>query len=125
MTRGLAAAVVVPLIALVAGCASVPLRSAPGLADVVGEWRGRWLGLAGHASAALSVRADGAYRMVLFLDGGDREARGVVTPLPSGRLRYQGDDGNGTVLVESPGGAAVLRFVPDGGGGGGSFRRPG
>jgi hypothetical protein len=108
---------------LLAGCAVATAPPATSVADVAGEWRGRWLGPAGHAMAALSVKADGAYRMAHFLDGGDRVTTGVVMGLPSGRLRYVGTDGNGTVHVESASGAAVLRFVPDGGGGGGTFRR--
>jgi hypothetical protein len=106
---------------IAAGCAAGAGR--PGAGDLAGEWAGRWLGPAGHASAALSIKPDGAYRMTMFLDGGDRVVTGVVTALPSGRLRYQGAYGNGEVHVESAGGAPGLRLVPDGGGGGGAFRR--
>jgi hypothetical protein len=107
-------------LALVLGGCTAGVGPAPeGVGNLAGEWRGRWLGPAGHASAALSVEADGAYRMTLFLDGGDRVVSGVLTRLPSGRLRYQGGQGNGEVHVEP----AALRLVPDGGGGGGTFRR--
>jgi hypothetical protein len=110
------------LAGVLAGCAAASAPPATGLGDLAGEWRGRWLGTSGHAVAALSIRADGAYRLALFLDGGDRFEAGVVTPLPSGRLRYQGASGNGEVRLDSAGGAPTLRFVPDGGGGG-AFRR--
>jgi hypothetical protein len=108
---------------LLAGCVAGPGRPPAGVGDLAGEWRGRWLGSAGHASTALSIAPDGAYRMTMFLDGGDRVATGAVTALPTGRVRYQGAEGNGDVRVESGSGAPVLRFVPDGGGGGGAFRR--
>lgn len=106
-----------------AGCAIGAGRPVNDVGALAGEWRGRWLGSAGHAVAALSVKPDGAYRATLFLDGGDRTVAGVVTPLPSGRLRYQSADGSGEVRVEAADGAPALRFVPDGGGGGGAFRR--
>jgi hypothetical protein len=109
--------------ALLAGCAGVGLGTPAGLADVAGEWRGRWSGPAGHALAALSVEPSGAYRARMFLDGGDRDAAGVIIALPSGRLRYQGGDGNGEVRLETSGGVPTLRLFPDGGGGGGTFRR--
>jgi hypothetical protein len=108
---------------LALGCAAGAGPRPAGVGEVAGEWRGRWLGSAGHAIAALSIKPDGAYRLALFLDGGDHLEAGVVTPLPSGRLRYQGASGNGEVRLEASGGAPALRFVPDGGGGGGAFRR--
>jgi hypothetical protein len=105
-----------------AGCATT--EPAPrSVGDLAGEWRGRWSGPAGHALAALSVEPGGAYRARMFLEGGDRDSAGVIVALPSGRLRYQGGDGNGEVRVEAAGGVATLRLVPDGGGGGGTFRR--
>ena len=106
-----------------AGCATGAGGPVTDVGALAGEWRGRWLGPAGHAVAALSMKPDGAYRATMFLEGGDRTVAGVVTPLPSGRLRYQSGDGNGEVRVETAGGAPALRFVPDGGGGGGAFRR--
>lgn len=108
---------------LLAGCLTADGASGAGLGDLAGEWRGRWVGPVGHALAALSIEASGAYRARMFLDGGDRDSRGLIVGLPSGRLRYQGGDGNGEVRVESAGGATTLRFAPDGGGGGGVFRR--
>jgi hypothetical protein len=117
-------AVLVPLsVLLLAGCLTAGGASGAGLGDLAGEWRGRWTGPAGHALAAMSIEAGGAYRARMFLDGGDRDSRGVIVGLPSGRLRYQGSDGNGEVRVESAGGVTTLRFTPDGGGGGGAFRR--
>ena len=117
-------AVLVPLsVLLLAGCLTAGGASGAGLGDLAGEWRGRWTGPAGHALAAMSIEASGAYRARMFLDGGDRDSRGVIVGLPSGRLRYQGSDGNGEVRVESAGGVTTLRFAPDGGGGGGAFRR--
>jgi hypothetical protein len=109
---------------LLAGCLTAGGASGAGLGDLAGEWRGRWTGPAGHALAAMSIEASGAYRARMFLDGGDRDSRGVIVGLPSDRLRYQGSDGNGEVRVESAGGVTTLRFAPDGGGGGGAFRRP-
>jgi len=109
---------------LLAGCTTGAGGPAPGVADLAGEWRGRWIGPSGYALAALSIEAGGAYRARMFLDGGDRDSRGVILALPSGRLRYQGAEGNGDVRVEASGGVATLRLVPDGGGGGGTFRRP-
>jgi hypothetical protein len=122
MTASWLAALLVGAV-LVGGCAPGGTRPAGGIGDLAGEWRGRWLGPAGHARAALSVKPDGAYRMALFLDGGDRVVSGTVVPLSSGRLRYQDLHGNGEVRVERDGGVRTLRFVPDGGGGGGAFRR--
>jgi hypothetical protein len=122
--RPLVRALAPGLVALVlAGCVAAAGSSPAGVGDLAGEWRGRWLGPTGHAVAALSLKPDGAYRATLFLDGGDRVLAGVVMPLPSGRLRYQGGDGNGEVRVEAASGGPALRFVPDGGGGGGTFRR--
>jgi hypothetical protein len=105
------------------GCAAADPVGRPGLGDLVGDWRGRWTGPAGHALAALTIEPGGAYRARMFLDGVDRETRGVIVALPSGRLRYQGGDGNGEVRVEARAGWTTLRFVPDGGGGGGTFGR--
>jgi hypothetical protein len=108
---------------LLAGCAGLRPGTPSGVADVAGEWRGRWSGPAGHALAALSVEPSGTYRARMFLDGGDLDSAGVIIALPSGRLRYQGGDGNGEVRLEAAGGVPTLRLVPDGGGGGGTFRR--
>lgn len=108
---------------VLAGCATTAGPSAADVGDLAGQWRGRWLGSAGHAVGALFLQPDGAYRATLFLDGGDRVVSGVVTPLPTGRLRYQSGEGNGEVRLESAGGVPALRFVPDGGAGGGAFWR--
>jgi len=108
---------------VLAGCVAGPWHPPAGVGDLAGEWRGRWLGTAGHAMAALSIAPEGAYSLTMFLDGGDRVATGTVTALPSGRVRYQGGEGNGDVRVETGSGSPMLRFVPDGGGGGGAFRR--
>ena len=111
------------IVLLLAGCVTTDGAPRPGLSDLAGDWRGRWSGPAGHALAALSVEPGGAYRARMFLDGGDRDSHGVIIAMPSGRLRYQGGDGNGEVRIESTGGVTTLRFAPDGGGGGGAFRR--
>jgi hypothetical protein len=108
---------------LLSGCAAGAGYPPAGVGDLAGEWRGRWVGTSGHAMAALSITPQGGYRLAMFLDGGDRVTTGAVTALPSGRVRYQGAEGNGDVRVEADRGAPVLRFVPDGGGGGGTFRR--
>ena len=109
------------IVLLLAGCVTASGAPRPGLSDLAGEWRGG--GGAGHALTALSIEANGVYRTRMFLDGGDRDSGGVITALPSGRLRYQGGDGNGEVRLESADGVTTLRLVPDGGGGGGAFRR--
>jgi hypothetical protein len=108
---------------VVAGCLSASGVAGRGLSDIAGEWRGRWSGPAGHSLAAVSIEPSGAYKARMFLDGGDRDSQGVIIVLPSGRLRYQGGDGNGDVRLEFTGGATTMRFAPDGGGGGGTFRR--
>jgi hypothetical protein len=108
---------------LLAGCAAREPGPRADVGALAGEWRGRWMGPTGHALAALSIEPTGAYRARMFLDGGDRDIRGVILALPSGRLRYQGGDGNGEVRLEAAGGVTTLRLVPDGGGGGGAFRR--
>jgi hypothetical protein len=110
--------------AVLASCTTTGPGAARGVGDLAGEWRGRWSGPAGHALAALTVEPSGAYRARMFLDGGDRDSAGVIIALPSGRLRYQGGDGNGEVRLEAAaGGTTTLRLIPDGGGGGGTFRR--
>jgi hypothetical protein len=119
--RALGAALI---LIVLSACASADRGSSPGVGDLAGEWRGRWMGPAGHALAALSIEPGGAYRARMFLDGGDRDSGGVIIALPSGRLRYQGGDGNGEVRVESAGSTTTLRLLPDGGGGGGTFQRP-
>jgi hypothetical protein len=116
LARGLAAGIL-------AGCAVGGAPATTGVGELAGEWRGRWLGPTGHAVTALSMKPDGAYRSTMYLDGGDRVVTGVVTVLPSGRLRYQSAEGNGEVRVESASEGPALRFIPDGGGGGGVFRR--
>jgi hypothetical protein len=102
-----------------AACAGSPRARGPEVGELTGDWRGRWVGAPGHAAAALTVEPGGAYRMTMFLDGGDRESRGALMTLPSGRVRYQGADGNGWLSAEG----GRLRFTPDGGGGGGLFDR--
>jgi len=91
--------VLVPALSLLllAGCLTADGALGAGLGELAGEWRGRWLGPAGHALAAVSVEPGGAYRARMFLDGGDRDSHGVIIAMPSGRLRYQGGDGNGEV----------------------------
>jgi hypothetical protein len=105
------------------GCVTSDGRPRAGVAELAGEWRGRWLGAAGHAVTALAIEPDGTYRITMYLDGGDRASRGAIIALPSGRLRYQGADGNGDVRIGTADGVATLQFTPDGGGGSGAFRR--
>jgi hypothetical protein len=105
------------------GCVTAAGPPRASVADLAGEWRGRWLGAAGHAVSALSIEPDGTYRVIMYLDGGDRAARGAIIALPSGRLRYQGAGGNGDVRIGSADGVVTLQFRPDGGGGAGTFRR--
>jgi hypothetical protein len=121
MTRRTAVAALAILLG--GGCATGAGPPPTSVADLAGEWRGRWLGVAGHAVSALSIEPDGTYRVTMYLDGGDRVSRGAIIALPSGRLRYQGADGNGSVRTGSVDGVATLQFTPDGGGGGGAFRR--
>jgi hypothetical protein len=92
-----------------------------GLKGLAGTWHGRVLGPLGHATASMTIKEDGTYTGTMYLDAGDREFNGVIIAVGSGRARYQGTDGNGTVSLRERDGRRLLRFVPDGGGAGGTF----
>jgi len=114
------------LVAATVGCATG--STAPSMTSVrelAGAWRGRLALGPANALATLTIRDDGGYAGALHVDGSeDRPFGGTIVIVRPGRLRYLGTHGDGTVVVgyESDG-AAVVRFVPDGGGGGGSFTR--
>jgi hypothetical protein len=105
----------------VVGCGTtLPLQS---IGDLAGEWQGRVSSPAGHALAALTVTADGAFNGTMFLRGGDRSFRGALVVVRPGQVRYQGTDGDGTVRVVEEGGQRVLKFLRDDGGVDAVFRR--
>jgi hypothetical protein len=103
----------------IAGCVSA---TGPPVAELQGSWQGRMSGPRGSGPAALTIQPDGRYAGTMFLEGEDREVRGAIIALPSGRLRYAGTDGNGNVLVGGSEGRRELRFIRDGGGGGATLR---
>ena len=104
---------------LVAGCGSLPLpTSTGGPASLAGTWRGRMTGPMGSAPVLLTIRDDGSYHGILYVEPTYKEVGGVISVIGPGRARYEGSDGNGTVILHEDGGRRVLRFVRDGGGGG-------
>lgn len=106
---------------MVVGCATtVPVQS---VSELAGEWQGRVSSPAGHAVAALTVGADGAFKGTMFLLGGDRSFRGAIVVVRPGQVRYQGTDGDGTVRVIEEEGHRVLKFLRDDGGVDAVFRR--
>lgn len=103
------------------GCATAPpVRS---VAELAGAWQGRVSGPAGHARATLTIAADGAFKGTMFLDAGDRNFHGALVVVRRGQIRYQGTDGNGTVLAVEEQGQQVLKFLRDDGGVDAVFRR--
>jgi hypothetical protein len=112
------------LAAASAGCATVAPATVPSVRDLAGAWYGRLAIGPANAPATLTIRDDGVYAGALHLEGADdRPFGGTIVMARPGRLRYLGTHGDGMVLVREAGGAATLRFVPDGGGGGGAFTR--
>ena len=73
--------------------------------------------LAGCASA-LTIREDGSFQGLLYVEPTYKEIRGAISVIRPGSLRYEGTDGNGRVTLREENGKRVLRFVRDGGGGG-------
>ena len=109
---------------LLCSCASLHSPVAiPNTQTLAGAWHGRVSGFAGHAMAVMTIADTGAYSGTMFLEAGDKPFQGAIVVVDSGRVRYQGTLGNGTVRLEHRGGTQVLRFVQDGGGGGASFNR--
>jgi hypothetical protein len=107
--RRLAAA----LLALaLSGCAGLEAGPAKGLA---GRWEGHTSGVGGNLPVHLVVKEDGAYLGVLRVDGEERGIQGAITELPSGRLRFDGSSGSGTVTRRARAGERVLRFERDDG----------
>jgi hypothetical protein len=101
----------------IAGCAPV----SPSLASLAGDWHGRIVTARGHSAARLSVGVDGRYEGAAFFDGADWPLHGAIIALSDGRLRYAGNDGNGTVTFQRD----ALRLRGDDGATGGVFRRTG
>lgn len=94
------------------GCAGAPPGPPQGLA---GWWEGRTSGMGGNVPVRLVVRADGTYVGALRADGEERPVHGAITELPSGRLRFDGNSGSGTVIRGQRGGERWLRFERDDG----------
>jgi hypothetical protein len=113
--------IVLVLVLVVSGCAgAVPVARVDELA---GAWSGRVTNPAGHAAAAMTVAPDGAFRGMMYLDGGDREFRGGLVVVRPGEVRYRSTDGTGTVRVSDEQGRRVLKFFRDDGGVDAVFRR--
>jgi hypothetical protein len=103
--------------ALVVGCASLPpSKPIQGAASLAGTWRGRMSGPLGNAPLILTIQGDGAYQGVLYVEPTYREVRGVISVVRPGFARYEGNDGNGRVILHENEGRRVLRLVGDGGG---------
>jgi hypothetical protein len=107
--RRLAAAL---LAIALSGCAGLEAGPAKGLA---GRWEGRTSGIGGNVPVHLVVKEDGSYLGALRVDGEERGVQGAITELPSGRLRFDGSSGSGTVTRRERAGERVLRFERDDG----------
>ena len=99
-----------------AGCASI---APPDVALLAGEWQGRIVTARGHTAARLTVGADGRYEGTAFFDGAERPLHGALMKLSDGRLRYVGNEGDGTVTLEGE----RLRLRGNDGATGGVFLR--
>ncbi len=116
-------ALVVVLALAAAACTTITSRPGGSLADLAGTWEGRFALRLANALATMEIKPDGAYAGALHVEGGERPFSGAIVALASGRLRYQGTNGTGIVMVAQSATGMTLRFVPDGGGGGGSLTR--
>jgi len=114
---GSTAGIIVLFATLLAGCASSPPPSVEAV-GLAGTWRGRMSGPMGNAPLILTIKEDGTFEGLLFVQPQYKEIRGAITVLGPGRIRYEGNGGNGRVALRAENGKRVLRFVPDGGGGG-------
>jgi len=104
---------------LLAGCVSVPPSSLDdAIAGLAGVWRGRMSGPLGNAPLLLTIREDGSFQGLLYVEPTYKEISGAISVIRPGTLRYEGTDGNGRVTLREESGKRVLRFVRDGGGGG-------
>ena len=112
-TRRLLSATLLAL-GLLPGCAGLEARPATGLA---GAWEGRSAGAAGAAPVRLVVKEDGTYLGTLTTAGEERVLRGAIVELSPGRLRWSGNQGDGSVTVVNREGRRMLRFQRDDGGG--------
>jgi hypothetical protein len=99
---------------LISGCAGLEATPATGLA---GAWEGRSAGAGGAAPVRLVVKEDGTYLGTLTTAGEERILRGAIVELSPGRLRWSGNQGDGSVTVMTREGRRVLRFQRDDGGG--------
>ena len=72
----------------------------------------------GNAPLILTITEDGNFQGLLFVEPKYREIRGTISVIRADTMRYEGNDGNGRVILREEGGRRVLRFVRDGGGGG-------
>jgi hypothetical protein len=112
MTSLLRLGVALLVIGGLSGCASFEAGPARGLA---GRWEGRAPGIGGNAPVRLVVKEDGTYLGALRVDGEERGIQGAISELPSGRLRFDGNSGSGTVTRRERAGEHVLRFERDDG----------
>jgi len=101
-------------LALVSGCAGLEATPATGLAGV---WEGRSAGAGGSAPVRLIVKEDGSYLGTLTSAGEERILRGAIVEISPGRLRWSGNQGDGSVTVVQREGRRVLRLQRDDGGG--------
>jgi hypothetical protein len=104
--------VVLLALAALSGCAGLEARPAKELA---GRWEGRASAIHGNTPVRLVVKEDGTYLGALRVDGTDRDIHGVITELPSGRLRFDGNNGSGFVTRRERAGEVILRFERDDG----------
>ena len=110
---------ILALATLVAGCTSLPPPTSIDVpASLAGTWRGRMTGPMGNAPVLLTIQDDGSYRGILYVEATYREVGGVISVIAPGRIRYEGTDGNGRVMLHEGSSRRILRFVRDGGGGG-------
>ena len=72
----------------------------------------------GNAPLLLTIKEDGTFQGLLFVEPTYKEIRGAISVIRPGTMRYEGNDGNGRVFLREENGRPLLRFVRDGGGGG-------
>ena len=100
------------LAAALVACASFEAGPAKG---VSGRWEGHAPGIGGNAAVRLVVKDDGSYRGTLHVGTEERALHGAISELPTGRLRFDGSSGSGTVTRRERAGERVLRFQRDDG----------
>lgn len=110
---------ILALATLLVGCASLPpSRPIDSAASLAGTWRGRMSGFLGNAPVILTIKDDGSYQGILFVEPTYKEVGGMIMVVRWASARYHGTNGTGRVTLHEEGGRRVLRLVDDGGGGG-------